>query len=270
MTLSFDPAVVLALGLAIGLYARAVRILRGRGWRVGTVQQVAWYSGVALLALGMVSPIDALGHDLLSAHMVQHLLIADLAAPLLLIGLRTPVLVFFLPRPALVALARREGLRRIFRFLRRPLVAVPIWIVSLYGWHVPAMFEGALADDLLHALQHQAFIGASLLVWWSVIEPKHARIRPDLWKGGYVIGARVAGMFLGMAFLLMLRTPLYSGGYGDRAAAFGLTPLVDQQIAGALMLAVDLALMLGTLGFFFYAADREDDRTARRAATVAG
>src|SRR5688572_9388358 len=99
------------------LYVYALHILTGRGVAVPSAQLAAWHGGLALQAIGLLSPVDALSDELLSAHMAQHLLIADLAAPLLLVGLRNPVLVFFLPRPLLVALARRRRLRAAFRAL---------------------------------------------------------------------------------------------------------------------------------------------------------
>ncbi len=112
MGFSFDPAVIALLLAATALYVRAVRVLAGRGYRVPVLQQVAWHGGMALTAVGLLSPIDGLGEDLLLAHMGQHLLIADLAAPLLLLGIRSPVYAFLLPRAVLVPLARRTMLRR--------------------------------------------------------------------------------------------------------------------------------------------------------------
>ena len=267
MRLSFDPAVIIAIAAATMLYVRAVLALRRRGYEVPVAQQVAWHSGVALVAVGLLGPFDALGEELVSAHMAQHLLIADLAAPLLLVGLRTPVLVFYMPRPVLVPLARRPGLRRAFRRLRRPLVAVSVYVVVLYGWHLAFAFEGAVQNDLLHAVQHQSFILASLLVWWAPLEPKRRRVGGELWKAGQIAGARLAGMFLGMAFLAM-RSPLYGGAYGDAARSHGLTPVSDQQIAGGLMMSVDLVIMLSAVAFFFWRAGEDYDRSGRRAATA--
>jgi cytochrome c oxidase assembly factor CtaG len=259
VSVSFDPGPIVALALAAGLYARAVRVLRGRGRRVWVWQQVAWYAGIVLLALALFGPFDALADELLSAHMAQHVLIADLAAPLLLVGLRTPVLVFYLPRPVLVTLARRRRLRAVFRTLRRPLVAVPVYIGVLYAWHLGFLFEGALRNEWLHLLQHWSFVGASVLVWWAPLEPKRARVPGKLWKAGHVLSARVGGMMLGMAFLAM-RTPVYGDFYGDAARAYGLTPLSDQQIGGGLMMVVDLVVMLGALGFFFWRAAEDSER----------
>jgi putative membrane protein len=262
---SFDPAVIVLIALASGMYVRAVRVLARRGYRVPAGQQAAWHAGMALTAIGLLSPIDPLGEELLSAHMAQHLLIADLAAPFLLIGVRSPVYAFLLPRPALVALARRERLRRVFRRLRRPVVAVPVWIVILFAWHLPFMFEGALRHPLVHALQHESFVAGAVLVWWSVIEPKRRRLPGELWKVPYVLGSRLPGMFLGMAFIVM-SSPAYAGFYGDSARAHGLAPLTDQQVAGGMMLGLDLFVMLFSVGFFFYRSGQEHDRAQQAAA----
>src|SRR3954467_1130270 len=126
---SFDPAGIALVALMLALYGHAVTVLRWRGYRVPRAQQAFWYSGTALIAVALLGPPDALSDDLLSAHMAQHLLLADIAAPLLLVGIRSPVLQFLLPRPILVPLARTRWLRHFFRVIRRPLVAVPIWIV---------------------------------------------------------------------------------------------------------------------------------------------
>ena len=107
-----DAGALLGIVCAEVLYLRAVRVLGARGYDVPFWQQVAWHAGIVLTAAGLLSPIDTLSEELLSAHMAQHLLIADLAAPLLLVGLRSPVYAFFLPRPALVAVARRRSCRK--------------------------------------------------------------------------------------------------------------------------------------------------------------
>lgn len=265
MRFSFDPGVIIGILLVEFLYVRAVRKLGRRGWHVGTGQQVAWHAGVGLTAIGLLSPIDTLGEQLLVAHMGQHLLIGDLAAPLLLTGLRMPVLVHFLPRPALVALARSPRLRRFFRFIRKPLPAISIWIVTLYGWHFSFAFEGALRNDLIHAIQHESFVAASMLVWWPVLEPKRMRLQGELWKIGHLLGTRLAGMMLGMAFIIM-HSPAYFGYYGEKARSYGLSPLRDQQFAGGMMMGLDVLIMLFALGFFFWRSAADHDRAERAAA----
>jgi cytochrome c oxidase assembly factor CtaG len=267
---SFDPVVIALLLGATWLYVRAVRVLKGRGYHVPVPQQVAWHAGIALTAIGLLSPIDGLGEDLLVAHMGQHLLIADLSAPLLLIGIRTPVYAFILPRSVLVPLARRTGFRRALRKLRQPLVAIPLWIVILYGWHFKFAFEGALNNDLVHALQHECFVIGAILVWWSVIEPKRRRMPGDLWKVPYLIGARMSGMFLGMSFVF-IRHPVYADTYGHTAPQHGISAITDQQVAGGMMVGLDLLIMLGGLAFVFYRSAQDDERAHRaEGATVVG
>src|SRR4051794_39821924 len=262
---SLDPGPIALLLVSVALYVRATIVLRRRGRRVPFPQQVAWYAGVLLLAVALLGPLDALAPRLLSAHMGQHVLLADIAAPLTLIGLRTPVLLFFLPRPVLVALARRTWLRRAFRTLRRPLVAVPVYIGTLYVWHLGFMFEGALRHDFVHVLQHASFMVASMLVWWAPLEPDRVRVSGELWKAGHVLGARLGGMMLGSAFLAM-RTPAYGAFYGDAARAYGMAPLTDQQIGGGFMMLVDLVVMLGALAFFFWRAAAQSEEASSEAA----
>jgi len=260
---SLNAQGIAIVALLIAVYWRAVTVLRWRGYEVARSQQALWYAGTALMAIALLGPPDALADDLLSAHMAQHLLLADIAAPLLLAGMRTPVLQFLLPRPLLVPLARTRWLRRLFRWLRRPLVAIPIWVVVLYAWHFGFAFEGALRDPWIHALQHESFFLASLLVWWAIVEPKKRRVAGELWKAGDLIGMRIAGMFLGMAFILM-RVQAYPW-YENRAHDHGLTVLFDQQLGGGLMFLVDMLVMFFGLGFFFWRAAADNDARERAA-----
>jgi putative membrane protein len=146
----------------------------------------------------------------------------------------------------------------VFRTLRQPLVALPVYAVVLYGWHLGFAFEGAVRHELVHAAQHASFIVAGMLVWWSALEPKRRQLRGDLWKIGHILGARMIGMFLGMAFVL-IRAPIYTGVYGSGERR-GMSALGDQQTAGAIMVGVDIAIMVFALAFFFWQAARQYDR----------
>jgi cytochrome c oxidase assembly factor CtaG len=253
--------------VAEALYVRALRVLGRRGVAVPRGQVACWHLGLGLQAVALLSPLGSLADDLLSAHMAEHLLLADLGAPLLLAGVRNPVLAFFLPRDVLVALARRKRLRAAFRTLRRPLVAIAVYALVLYGWHLGFAFEGAVRHDLVHVTQHASFIFAGVLVWWSAIEPKRRRLRGELWKIAHILAARMIGMFLGMAFVL-IREPVYTGVYssGERR---GFDALADQQTAGAMMVALDILIMVFALAFFFWHAAQQNDRdeAAARAAS---
>jgi putative membrane protein len=256
-------AIVLWLVVLEGLYVRALRILGRRGVTVPTPQIVAWHGAMALWIAGLLSPIDDLGADGLAFHMLQHLLIADMAAPLMLIGLRNPVLAFFLPREVLVPLARSR-LRGVFRTLRQPLVALPVYVLVLYAWHFSVFFDAAVRNPFVHALQHTSFIAIGVLVWWSVLEPKRRRMRGELWKIGHILTARFLGMFLGMCFVL-IRQPIYDNVYGTGTRALGLTAIQDQQLAGGMMVVLDIVLMVFALAFFFQRAGQQYDIDERRA-----
>ena len=259
MRFAVDPVVLALLALAGALYVRALGILRRRGLRIGRGQQACWWLGLALLTVGLNGPLDAYDGELLSAHMAQHLLLGDLAAPFLLAGLRAPMLFFYLPRPALVVLARQRLLRRGFRVVRQPLVALAIYLVTVYLWHWGVLFEGALRDPVLHALQHECFLAANLLLWWPVLEPARRQMPGALWKIGYIFGARMATMFLGMVFVFA-RTPLYAGVYGDGERAGWLSPLADQGTAGGMMMTLDVLIIVAALAWFFWHAALQEDR----------
>ncbi|HSH32190.1 MAG TPA: cytochrome c oxidase assembly protein [Actinomycetota bacterium] len=255
-------AIVVWLIVAEALYVRALRILGRRGVAVPRLQVVLWHLGLSLQAIALLSPIGTHADTLLTAHMGEHILLADLGAPLLLAGLRNPVLVFFLPRDVLVPLARSPRLRGAFRWLRHPLVALPVYTIVLYTWHFSFFFEAAVRHDLVHVLQHVSFVVIAMLVWWSVLEPKRRQLHGDLWKIGHILGARMIGMFLGMAFVL-IRIPVYTGVYGSGERR-GMTALADQQLAGGLMITVDILIMVFALAFFFWQAGRQHDRDLAR------
>jgi putative membrane protein len=249
------------------LYLRAVRVLDRRGFHVPNWQRAVWFAGLAILAVALLSPLDDLGEtDLLSAHMAQHLLLADIAAPFLVIGARWPVYAFLLPTPVMRPLARSRTVRSVLRTVTKPWVAGPIWILSLYMWHFAVLYDAALRNPFVHALQHQFFVAASLLVWIAVLEPTKRRVPGELWKIAHIGGIRVAGMFLAMAFIFAGH-PLYSDFYGNRALQHGISPDTDQQIAGGMMMVLDFITIFAAFFFFFWrsATDAEREEHAQAA-----
>jgi cytochrome c oxidase assembly factor CtaG len=259
--MSFQPGPALGLAVLALLYVRAVRVLGARGFRVRAGQQAFWWVGFAFLFAAFFSPLDTWAVEAVSAHMAQHVLMADIAVPLLLIGVRNPVLQFMLPRPILEPLARRRGLRAFFHRLRNPAVAVAVYTVVLYAWHLGPAFTAALKNDYVHGLQHQSFIAFSALVWWPLIEPNRRRLPAALWKIPYIVGARLPTMFLGMAFVVA-QTPFYSSFYGTGERGGGLSAISDQQLGGAIMMVVDIVTLMVVLSAVFWRAASEADANA--------
>src|SRR5436190_22083239 len=256
--MTFQPGPTLGLVVLALLYARAVRVLGGRGYRVPAGQQAYWWVGFVLLTSAFHSPLDTMAEKVIWAHMAQHTLMADISVPLLMIGVRNPVLQNFLPRAVLVPLAHQRKLRSVFRTMRSPKFAIPIYTVVLYAWHLGPTFTAALRNDFVHGLQHQSFIIFSALAWWPLIEPEHRRLPAHLWKIPYILGARLPTMFLGMAFIVA-QTPFYASFYGTGTRRGGLSPLSDQQLGGAIMMMVDVVALMVVLTVVFFRAASDDD-----------
>ena len=138
------------------------------------------------------------------------------------------------------------------------MVAVVVYTVVLYAWHLAPLFEGALRNDVIHGLQHQSFIAFSALAWWPLVEPQHRRMPGHLWKIPYIVGARLPTMFLGMAFIVA-QTPFYASFYGTGTRPGGLSALSDQQIGGAIMMMVDVVTLMVVLAVVFFRAASDDD-----------
>lgn len=219
-------AVPIVLAVVAGLaYARRCRTLARRGRGVPAWRRASFYAGLALLAAVLSPPFDAAVEHAFYMHMVQHLTIGDLAPLALLLGLSGPVL-----RPLLARLPVRS-LRR----LANPVVALPLWAIVFYAWHLPALYEAALADGAVHVLEHALFFSAGLLMWAAVLEP----LPGPAWfgagaKAAYVLAVRTLSAVLANVFL-WAGTPLYPG-YAAGERAWGISPLADQRIGGGIML----------------------------------
>jgi cytochrome c oxidase assembly factor CtaG len=103
----------------------------------------------------------------------------------------------------------------------------------------------------------------AILVWIPALEPTRRRLRGELWKAGHIVGARLVGMFLGAAFIVM-RTPAYDW-YVGRTSEHGISALEDQRIAGALMMSLDVVIILVAVAFFFYRSGQDHDRAEAEA-----
>jgi putative membrane protein len=235
---NWAPYVTLPLALCGWLYLRGtLRIWRAsrRGSGIRIRQAAAFGAGWLTLAAALVSPLDALGGALFSAHMVQHELLMVVAAPLLAVSAPLVAFLWALPRAwrrRLGRLAHRGWWPAAWRALTGPLAVWAVYALVLWGWHVPGAFQSAVTSELVHALQHLSFFGAALLFWWVVVRSG----RSAAGHGAAVIGVfttAVHSTALG-AFLTFAPTVWYPV-YLERTAAWGLSPLEDQQLGGLIM-----------------------------------
>jgi putative membrane protein len=243
----FAPLQLLPIALAAVLYALRVRELARRGRPVPGWRQGCWYSGLGLIFVTLSSPLAHLSDELFLAHMAEHLLLADGGALLLVLGLTGPVL-----QPVLHVRALHW-----LRVLGHPLVALPVWAVSLYVWHLDALYVGAVHHAALHALQHACFVGFGVAMWMPLFGP----LPKPVWFGNfakliYIIAVRLAGAVLGNV-LIWSGGVLYPGYAGDRG--FGISATQDQNVAGAIMMVEGSLLTIGLFCWLFLRAAREGE-----------
>jgi putative membrane protein len=229
------------------MYAVRVRKLARRGRPAARARQASFYAGLTVLLVAVASPLHELGEQrLLYAHMSQHLLLGDIAPLLIVLGLDGTIL-----RPVLAF----PPVRRL-RFLAHPAVALPLWVVNLYVWHLPTLYEGALAHDALHALQHQLFFLTGALMWAAVVEPLPGPAWFGAgWKAAYVLVVRTAGAVLANIFI-WAGHPFY-GSYAAGERAEGIAPLRDQTIGGSIMLIEGAIVTLAAFAWLFLRWTRE-------------
>ncbi len=233
-------------------YSRRVRTLGRRGRPVPAWRQICFASGIVLILLALASPIGDLADELLFMHMVEHLLIGDLGALLLVLGLTAPVL-----QPLL-----RVGVISRLRVLTNPVVALPLWALDLYLWHLPALYQAALSHPALHALEHACFVGAGICMWMPLFGPlPQPAWFGNAWKLGYIVAVRVAGAVLANVFIWS-GSVLYPD-YRAGDAAHNLGALADQGVAGTIMMVEGSLVTLGLFAWLFFRAAREGEERQR-------
>jgi putative membrane protein len=271
---AWDPLVLLGLMLATAVYARGLRTYWrrvGAGEGVRPWQAAAYAGGLAAVVVALVSPLDALAEALFAAHMVQHLVLILVAAPLLVLGAPLVPALWSLDRPQRHAIGRwwrrARRVRAAWRALSQPGLVWALYAATLWLWHLPALYQAALASPPLHALEHATLLGSALLFWWTALHPG----RPGrVGHGPAVLYVFTAGVQSGLLGVLLTFAPVpWYPAYAPGEAAWSLAPLEDQQLAGLLMwvpggvahLLVALALFVAWLS----AAEREARRRERAA-----
>ncbi len=242
----FAPLELAPLLVAAVLYAKRSTTLAEKGRPVPLWRQLCFAAGLLAIVIAQVSPVAHIGEELVIAHMVEHLLLGDVATLLLVLGLTGPLL------QPILAIRFFDRLR----VLAHPLVALPLWALNFYVWHIPALYESAYGGAPAHALEHISFIFFGCLVWMPVFGPLP---KPTWftagWKVGYVIAMRFAGAILGNV-LMWSGTVLYPV-YAEGERYWGISPLADQSTAGVVMMVEGTFLGLGLLAWFFFEASRE-------------
>ena len=232
-----DPAVLLPLAVYAGVYvwrfAHARREASGRG--AGALQALAFAGALVALLVALASPIEELGERyLFSAHMVQHLLLGDIAPLLVLLALSRVIM-----RPATRRLVRLE---RALGRLAHPLVGLGVWLALIYTWHVPALYEAALASPPLHALEHASFFTAGVALWWPLVQPVPMRRRLSGLGSLAYIGAAKAGLAALGLYLVWSSAVAYPF-YEAAPRIWRLSAREDQNVGGAIMM-VEQSLVL--------------------------
>ena len=224
-----------------------MRTLAPTGHPVPAWRQGCFYGGFLVIAAALTG-LGGPSQELLYAHMIEHLLLGDIAALLIVLGLTGP----------LIAPLLRIGVFDRLRRLSHPAVAFPLWAINLYTWHLPVFYQAALRDPGVHALEHAMFLGFGINMWMCLLGP----LPQPSWFGNlaklvYVVAVRLTGTVLGNIFLWS-GTAFYPF-YAHAEAAAHISPIADQNVAGAIMMIEGSLLTLGLFCWLFLRAAREGE-----------
>jgi cytochrome c oxidase assembly factor CtaG len=211
--------------------------------------------GFALLAIALAGPLDRYSSELFTVHMAQHIVIAMLAAPLLLIARPMPAYIWALPRPIRIgagtALTSSGKLITVLRVLTRPVIALPLFIVTLYGWHIPAAYNGSLENDWLHLFMHFTMFTTAVLFWWPIVGPPPARTQLSHPQRIVYLLLAVTPTALLSAVITLSKSVIFDF-YLDSPGHFGWSPVNDQQTGGILMWIPGNLVYLVTMTILFF------------------
>jgi putative membrane protein len=260
ITWSLQPSVLLGV-LAIGLlYVRGWRRARtpGEPHPPGLGRLTLFCGGLLAVLVALVSPVDVLGEQLMVMHMVQHILLLDIAPILMILGLTKGIL-----RPVtrrLNAVERRAG------WFAHPAFAVLAYAGLMWLWHIPTMYDDALRNANVHALEHLCFAFAGGLYWWHLLSPIRNRMRlGGLGPIAYMVSTKllVGVLGIGLAFAPHALYPFYE----HHPHYWGLTAQEDQSMAGLLM-ALEQSIVMGTALVYLFVrmldeTERDEQRSER-------
>jgi cytochrome c oxidase assembly factor CtaG len=242
-------AALVLCSLATMLYA-----LGGRGKR-RRLRATAYYVGIASALVVLEPPFDGWADTSFALHMTQHVVLMTVSAPLIVLGRPWPRL--WVPFPLRARRAVAHALAgspavRVLGVVRRPAVSLALLSSALAVWHVPALYDAAVGDAAVHALEHASFVGASLLWWGSLLETPPVRARIDHLRRAGWFAAGLAPSWTLAVVLGFASTPLYDAYVSIPHRAGGLSPLADQQLAaGVMWVPGSLTLVIAAIAAFY-------------------
>ncbi|MEP7060011.1 MAG: cytochrome c oxidase assembly protein [Actinomycetota bacterium] len=259
---TWDPVVIAGLAGAITWYGWALGRLREEGARWPIRRTWLFRTGVAVLVIALVSPVDAYAERLLSVHMVQHLLLTLLAPPLLLLGSPVTLAVRSAgPAGRLRALSWLHG--RMARFISAPAIGWALFVGTIYASHLPAFYDASLRSSAVHAGEHLAYVATALLFWRPIVarDPEPVRLSHP---------ARLFSLFLLMPAMTFLGLAIYGSErvlylpYVATSRAAGTSAVSDQHLAGALMWSAGMLFIVPAMVVVLIDWMRTDEREAER------
>jgi putative membrane protein len=246
------PAGTIALPIVVLLfwwpYRVRARTLAGQRRPVPTWRHACFIAGLIVLAIALSPPVGTLSDQLLVAHMAEHLLIGDVAALLIVLGVTGPLL---------APLLRVKVISKL-RVLTHPVVAIVLWGVNFYAWHLPVLYQAALRHDLLHAVEHATFLVFGIAMWMALLGPLP---KPQWFGNGarlvYIIVVRLIGTVL--ANVLIFGGSAFYPYYSVGDARWHISPIADQVAAGGLMMVEESLLTIGLFCWLFMKVAKEGE-----------
>ncbi len=232
-----DPLVITLLALSSLLYGAGLWRLWARsrqGSRTLALRASCFLLGTVFCVVALLSPVDTLGEELFSVHMLQHELLMLVVAPLLVMGRPLGIFLWAFPQPArrgIAATVRRPSVRAPWQVLNGPFAAWSLHAVVLWAWHFPSLFQAGLYSSAVHSLQHFSFL-ASALLFWSALTVSRSPLR----AGGAVVYLLATAIHTGILGALLTFAPaVWYPAYEATAPIWGLSALEDQQLGGLIM-----------------------------------
>lgn len=239
LTSDWTPPIFITAGclLSLVIYLRGYILLR-RSRTFPSIRAVSFFLGIATLWLSLGSPLEDLADKLLTAHMIEHLLLMSVVPPLIWLGWPTVPMLRGIPgwlrRPILNPLLRSRLVRSGVHRLDSPLFAWLAMNLTFLIWHVPGAYDFALEHEGWHDFEHICFLATSMLFWWVLLRPWPSNSRHPGWVLlVYLISADFVNTGLS-ATLAFVGQPVYTY-YLDHPTGIGLDPLIDQQTGASIM-----------------------------------